>query len=203
MVGWYRVGHGYADGMQLLADLAAEILEAGQPERLTYREAFARYAKIDPYGQEPISAPQNLPPNADRDFIVDHLLTAEVEPRLGLDRPTILYNYPANQSALARVRPGNPPVAERFELYFHGIELANGYHELLDPTVLRERNERNNRLRAADGKYTLPEESRLLAAMEHGLPACSGCALGFDRLLMTLTGASTIQEVIAFPIDRA
>src|SRR5262249_33417780 len=125
------------------------------------------------------------------------------EPQLGRDRPTILYDYPASQSALARIRPGNPPVAERFELYYHGIELANGYHELLDPAALTQRNRENNHLRSADGKYTLPENSRLLEAMQHGLPACSGCALGFDRLVMVASGASTIQEVMAFPIDRA
>jgi lysyl-tRNA synthetase class 2 len=101
------------------------------------------------------------------------------------------------------VRPGQPPVAERFELYVNGIELANGYHELLDPVVLRQRNRDNNAARAADGRYTLPEESRLLSAMDHGLPACSGCALGFDRLMMVATGAKSIQEVMAFPIERA
>ena len=91
----------------------------------------------------------------------------------------------------------------RDRLYINGIELANGYHELLDATVLRERNRINNQERAADGKYTLPENSRLLDAMDHGLPACSGCALGFDRLVMVATGAQSIQEVMAFPIDRA
>ena len=88
-------------------------------------------------------------------------------------------------------------------LYVDGIELANGFHELLDPAVLRQRNQINNELRAADRKCTLPAESRLLAAMDHGLPACSGCALGFDRLVMVATGAKSIQEVLAFPIDRA
>jgi lysyl-tRNA synthetase class 2 len=114
-----------------------------------------------------------------------------------------VYDYPASQAALARVRPGDPPVAERFELYVRGIELANGYHELLDPAALRERNRANNLRRAADGKPALPEQSRLLAAMEHGLPPCSGCALGFDRLVMAATGAATIYEVLPFPIDRA
>lgn len=94
-------------------------------------------------------------------------------------------------------------MAERFELYVRGIELANGYHELLDPAVLRERNRVNNQLRQSDGKPVLPEESRLLAAMDQGLPACSGCALGFDRLVMAATGAKSIQEVLAFPISRA
>ncbi|MCE9524787.1 MAG: EF-P lysine aminoacylase GenX [Planctomycetales bacterium] len=194
MVEWYRVNDDYAAGMQLLADLAEEMLGLGTPERLTYREAFIRFAKVDPF--EPTSA-------ADHDLQLDLQLTQKVEPHLGQSRPTILYDYPASQSALARVREGNPPVAERFELYVRGIELANGYHELLDPAILRERNRLNNALRTSDGKQPLPEESLLLAAMDHGLPACSGCALGFDRLVMAATGAKTIQEVLAFPISRA
>jgi len=136
-------------------------------------------------------------------LILDDCLTSQIVPNLGHDQPTILHDYPASQSALARVRPGNPPVAERFELYYRGFELANGYHELLDPAVLRERNRTNNTERFADDKYLLPEESLLLAAMDHGLPACSGCALGFDRLVMAATGAKTIEEVLAFPIGRA
>jgi lysyl-tRNA synthetase class 2 len=191
MVEWYRVGDDYASGMQLLADLAEEILSLGAPERLTYREAFRRYAGVDPL------EPKHT------DLHLDLLLTQKVEPHLGQSRPTILYDYPASQSALARIREGNPPVAERFELYVRGIELANGYHELLDPAVLRARNTANNQLRRSDGKPVLPEESRLLAAMEHGLPPCSGCALGFDRLVMVATGASSIQEVMAFPIEGA
>jgi lysyl-tRNA synthetase class 2 len=139
----------------------------------------------------------------DRDSLIDIILLCLVEEHLGQARPAILYDYPASQSALARIRPGDPPVAERFELYVRGTELANGYHELLDPAVLRQRNRENNKLRAADGKYTLPEESRLLEAMEQGLPACSGCALGFDRLVMVATGARTVQEVMAFAVERA
>jgi len=203
MVEWYRVGDDYAAGMQLLADVAEEVLELGEPERLTYREAFLRYAKIDPFGELPAAIDLGLPAESDRGMVLDILLTRHVEPQLGRERPAILYDYPASQSALAKVREGNPPVAERFELYVKGIELANGYHELLDPAVLRRRNVENNRLRIDDSKYTLPEESRLLAAMDHGLPACCGCALGFDRLVMVATGATSIQEVMAFPIERA
>jgi elongation factor P--(R)-beta-lysine ligase len=194
MVEWYRVGDDYAAGMQFLADLAEEMLGMGAPERLTYREAFLRYAGVEPV--------VNIT-TTDHDLQLDILLTQQVEPHLGQSRPTILYDYPASQSALARVRDGNPPVAERFELYVRGMELANGYHELLDPAVLRERNRTNNLLRQSDGKPTLPTESRLLAGMDHGLPPCSGCALGFDRLVMAVTGAKTIQEVLAFPISRA
>ena len=203
MVEWYRVGDDYSAGMQLLGDLADEILGLGQPERVTYRDAFGRFAQLDPFVDLPDPSRLGLPSGADRDMVLDYLLTTRVDPHLGRERPAILYDYPASQAALARIRDENPPVAERFELYVRGMELANGYHELLDAATLRRRNHENNQRRTADRKYLLPEESRLLAAMQHGLPACCGCALGFDRLVMAATGASSIQDVMAFPIDRA
>jgi len=204
MVEWYRVDDDYEAGMRLLGELASAVFGCGEPERLAFREAFKRHAGIDPFGPlDGLALPPELPAGADRDVIIDYLHTTRIEPQLGRERPIILYDYPAAQSALARIRPGNPPVAERFELYYRGIELANGYHELLDSAALLERNRENNRLRVTDGKYRLPENSRLLKAMQHGLPSCSGCALGFDRLIMVATGVKTIQEVIAFPIDRA
>jgi lysyl-tRNA synthetase class 2 len=204
MVEWYRVGDDYASGMQLLADFADSILKRGRPERMTFRDAMLKHACVDPFNlEQALPALAELSAEASRDVVLDYLLTTRVEPKLGQDRPTILYDYPADQAALARVREENPPVAERFELYIDGIELANGYNELLDPSILRARNQANNALRAADGKYALPEESQLLAAMDHGLPACSGCALGFDRLVMVATGAKTISDVLAFPIARA
>lgn len=204
IVEWYRVGDDYATGMQLLSDLAELVFGEGPTKRISYREAFLQFAGFDPL-QPGATLPRRpgLPQDADRDLILDDYLTSQIEPQLGQDQPTILYDFPASQAALARIRPGEPPVAERFELYFRGIELANGYHELLDAAILRERNRQANSERLSDGKYPLPEDSRLLAAMDHGLPACSGCALGFDRLVMVATGAKSIQEVLAFPIDRA
>jgi elongation factor P--(R)-beta-lysine ligase len=130
-------------------------------------------------------------------------MVERIQPQLGVERPTLLYDYPASQAALARIRPQEPPVAERFELYVSGIELANGYHELLDPAELRARNARTNAQRIADGKPALPEHSRLLAAMDAGLPPAVGVALGFDRLVMLAAGAKSIAEVVAFPFDRA
>ena len=210
MVEWYRTGDDYQAGMQLLSDLAAEILDRGTPVRLSYQEAFRRYASVDPFdSHERLAAAvghiTGEEPNYDapRDALLDVLLVKRVEPQLGIAEPVILYDYPASQSALARVRPGDTPVAERFELYVDGIELANGYHELLDADVLRLRNQMNNRARQADGKPVLPEESRLLFAMENGLPPCSGTALGFDRLVMVATRAKSLRDVMAFPIDRA
>jgi lysyl-tRNA synthetase class 2 len=215
MIEWYRVGDTYPSGMDLLAELAEATLNRGPTERLTYAEAFDRHIGIDPHtadaarllsaiDEQKIDA-EGLDPT-DRDGLLDLLLTHRIEPHLGVARPTILYDYPASQSALAKVRddgPENPPVAERFELYVDSIELANGYHELTDPAELRRRNAAVNDQRAADGHARLPEESRLLSAMDAGLPESVGVALGFDRLLMAATGAKRLSQVIPFPFDRA
>jgi len=210
---WYRVGDGLAEGMRLLGELAESLLGRGPAETVTYGEAFAWHVGVDPHTASAadlaarvrsldIPSPASLGAD-DRDGWLDLLLSERVQPGLGHVRPVILYDYPASQAALARVRPGRPPVAERFELYVSGIELANGYHELVDPAVLRQRNAANNALRRGDGKPPLPEQSRLLAAMEAGLPEATGVALGFDRVVMLAAGASRIDEVIAFPFDRA
>jgi lysyl-tRNA synthetase class 2 len=213
MVEWYRAGDDLAAGMQLLDELSQVLLGRGPAERLSYAEAFARHVGIDPHeapatalraaaAQHRLTIPEGLDPQ-DRDLWLNLLLAELVEPNLGRGRPTLLYDYPASQAALARVRPGPPAVAERFELYIDGVELANGYHELLEAETLRARNRAANAARAAAGLPSLPEESRLLAAMEHGLPPCVGVALGFDRLAMIALGAQSIAEVMAFAGDRA
>lgn len=213
MVEWYRRGHDMVTGMQLLSDLADALLGRGQAELMTYQAAFERYAGVNPHSaqtsaladvarQRGVVIPESLSP-ADRDAWLNLLLVELVEPHLGRPRPMIIYDYPASQAALARVRPGPPAVAERFELYVDSIELANGYHELLDVEVLRQRNRENNCRRATQGKPVLPEESRLLAAMEAGLPACAGVAMGFDRVVMLAAGAKDLSAVMPFMFDRA
>lgn len=212
MLEWYRVGDDYGAGIDLLAALAGELLAAPRIDRVTYRQAFLDHLRLDPH-QAPIDelrrAAQQLathPPDYpadDRDSWLNFLLAVGVEPHLGVERPVILCDYPASQAALAQVRPDDPPVAERFELYVRGIELANGYHELLDPATLRRRNVVQNDQRAADGRPRLPESSRLLSAMEAGLPACCGVALGFDRLVLIAAGATRLSEVMAFTHERA
>jgi len=213
MVEWYRVGDSTETGMALLSELAGEMLATDRVSQISYREAFLRHVGIDPHAASAseleaaatnlgIAIPSDMP-CGDRDEWLNLLLATLVEPKLGVAAPEILYDYPASQAALAQVRNDNPPVAERFELYVNGVELANGYHELLDPSVLRERNQRTNLLRQADGKLPLRGDSRLLEAMEHGLPSCVGVALGFDRLVMVAAGANCLSKVMAFPIDRA
>jgi len=213
MVEWYRAGHGLDEGMQLTSDLCDALLKRGPAERISYREAFQQHVGVDPHTADTealvsavercgVVAPVSLS-SEDRDGWLDLLLTERVRPHLGQKRPTILYDYPATEAALARVRADEPPVAERFELFVSGIELANGYHELLDPAELQRRNARANAQRQADGKPPLPEQSRLLAAMQSGLPAAVGVSLGFDRLVMLAAGAKSLSEVLAFPFDRA
>lgn len=212
IVEWYRVGDGYEDGMRLLEELAVSLLERGPAERVSYREAFIRFANFDPFS---LDAPRlaslirsrslAVPdyPDDDRDSWLNYALAEWVEPCLGSDRPTILYDYPASQAALAQVRGGDPPLAERFELYVDGVELANGYHELLDVAAFNNRTSLNRQARSAEGKPDLPASPRFEAAMARGLPACAGVALGFDRLVMVAVGASDLSAVIAFPDDRA
>ena len=217
LVEWYRKGDDYTAGMQFLSDLCEALLGRGPAERITYRQAFVAHVSIDPLTAgtteiaevvrrsvpEAAAAFDASAQPADRDAWLDLLLTSLVERHLGFTRPTILCDYPPSQAALAQVRADDPPIAERFELYVDGLELANGYHELLDAETLRLRNEENNQLRAVDGKPTLPSESRLLSAMRHGLPPCTGCALGFDRIVMLAAGKRDIAEVLPFPIERA
>ena len=213
MLEFYRPGDDLERGMQLLDDLQAEILGRGPASRMTYCEAFQRFLGLDPLTasvsemaevarREKMVIPEgfDFSESANRDDWLDFLLGERIQPELGVEAPLILYDYPATQAALAVARGD---VAERFELYVDGIELANGYHELCDPAELRRRNAETNALRAADGKETLPEESRLLAAMDQGLPNCAGTAVGLDRLVMLALGASSLEEILAFPFRVA
>ena len=212
LVEWYRRGDRMADGIQLLCELVDCLLDCGQAERLSYRDALHRYAGVDPFAADVallrqaaqaagIAIPHEM--GVDRDGWLDLLFVERVMPNLGAERPVIVYDYPPSQAALARLRDEDPPVAERFELFLRGVELANGYHELLDGDELRRRNRQMNVLRQADGRRALPEDSRLLDAMDAGLPPCTGVALGFDRLVMLAAGATSIDEVLAFPFERA
>jgi len=123
-----------------------------------------------------------------------------VGPALGRERLSFVFDYPASQAALARVRGR---VASRFEAYLDGIELANGFHELAAADEQRARFEADLIDRTKRSLPTMPIDERLLSALKHGLPECAGVALGFDRLVMCAIGAKHIDEVIAFPFDRA
>lgn len=214
---WYRPGLDHHALMDEVAELMRELLPQTLPndeiQRLTYAEAFQHFAQIDPHAATAakLSAcadSHGIPPVAglgdDIDAWRDLLLTHVVEPQLkGL---VFIYDYPASQASLAKIRKGTdaaPAVAERFELYCNGVELANGFHELLDAKEQRARFLAENEQRNSAGRVEIPVDEYLLAAMEQGLPPCAGVALGIDRLVMIATNSQTISEVMAFPLDRA
>lgn len=221
MIEWYRTDVDHLAQMQVVEDLVHAVgqLTAAPRSfprpfrRTTYHEAFQKTLGINPFEIEleklpEVAAEQGIvPPSSlslqDRDGWLNLLLAFSVEPHLGKEVPEFLYDYPASQSALAQTRLHPWPVAERFELYCNGIELCNGYHELLDAKELRRRNALQSAIRRREGLPELPVDSRLLTAMDHGLPPSAGVALGFDRLVMLLGGYSSIDEIIPFPFERA
>lgn len=211
MVEWYRVGDDMQAGIALLAEVAATLfdLDAADPasiDRCSYSAAFEQSLNAHPlessYEQlcTLAGALREVGKSDSRDDLLNLLWSHHVEPALGKERPVVIYDYPASQAALAKTRG---EVAERFELYARGVELANGYHELTDAAELRRRNQHLNDLRAASGKRRLREDSRLLEAMQVGLPACAGVALGFDRAVMVAAGKSRLDEVMPFPDANA
>ena len=212
MVEWYQVGDDMAAGVAFVAELVRTVLAGQRAEVITFQQAFNTYAAIDPLidtVQElsTIATSQELGVAADwsddRDTWLDLLFSELIQPRLGLEKPTIVTHYPASQSALAKIAESDTRTAERFELFVRGVELANGYHELLNPAELMIRNDQTEAKRRELGRPSLPVNSRLIQAMQSGIPACSGCALGLDRLIMVATNAKAIDEVLAFPIERA
>lgn len=136
---------------------------------------------------------------SDRDDLLNLLLAECIEPELGKDRPEFLTDYPISQAALAEANAADPHTACRFELYWNGLELCNGYQEMTDSDELQRRDQMQNSSRTVHDVQPLPGAKRMMAAMESGLPQCSGVALGFDRLVMCLTSAQSIAQVIPFP----
>lgn len=211
---WYRVGFDHHRLLNEVAELVARVLTgrlSGPPVLLSYRDAFRRYLGIDPLTADTAElracaevqgvAPSGQFGPADPDPWRDLLLSVCIEPQLPPDRLVFLYDYPASQAALARIRPGVPPLAERFELYCGGLELANGFHELADPVEQRRRFEHDNQRRLAQGLAPVPLDEHLLAALAE-LPDCAGVALGVERLLMLAAGAKRLDEVLSFPFER-
>lgn len=213
---WYRTGFDHLDLMdeveQLLTAVLADIAPLDSVHHWTYRELFLQFAGIDPFAVLPGELQARLAsgfgitpvglPEDDLDCWLDLMMTHVIEPELGTGL-VFVRDYPASQAALARLRPGTPPVAARFEAYLNGVELANGFYELADAAEQRARFE-NDLERRRYGKQTgIAMDERLLSALEYGLPDCAGVALGVDRLLMIASGAKCLRDVIAFPFDSA
>jgi lysyl-tRNA synthetase class 2 len=214
MIEWYRLGFNDAALMDEVEALVAQLLAPQRhfeaAERLSYSAALERHAGVDAHrsSDAELSAAAQAhgivcDAQLDRDAKLDLLMGLIVGPKLGRERPCFICDYPASQAALARVKPGLPAVAARFELYLDGVELANGFHELQDAAEQRRRFNQDLKVRAERGLALRPLDERLLAALEAGLPECAGVALGFDRLAALALNADTLAGALAFTIEGA
>jgi lysyl-tRNA synthetase class 2 len=211
---WYRLGFDDARLMDEVEALVGELLlphrAIERAERLSYAAALERHAGVDAHASGEAELADAAVRHGiecgaalDRDARLDLLMGLVVGPQLGRGRPCFVVDYPASQAALARLKPGVPTVAARFELYLDGLELANGFHELGDEAEQRARFTADLRLRRARGQAETPLDERFLAALEAGMPECAGVALGFDRLVAVALGAQRLTDVVAFGIEKA
>jgi lysyl-tRNA synthetase class 2 len=211
MLEWYRPGFDAAALQDEVASLLGDVASARRCERRSYASLFEEVLALDPHRADldAVNAAiarsgldATAPADVDEGLLI--LFGHAIERGLAdAPDPTIVYDYPRGQAALARVRPGDPPVAERFEVYWRGLELANGFHELGDAREQADRFERDRAERRRRGLPAPAADERFLAALDAGLPDCAGVALGVDRLLMVILGARSIDEVLAFPLERA
>lgn len=203
MLEWYRPGYDHHQLMDEVADLFNALGIAMGGNGLSYREAFVLHAGVDPFEDSVETLKRRFPMEAqetERDFWLDVLMSHVVGPKLGLDGPEFLYDFPASQAALARVEDG---VAQRFELFWNGIELANGFHELTDAAEQKQRFKADQKWRCEQQRPVPPYDKNLIAALEAGLPGCAGVALGLDRLLMLKLGLPDLSSSLAFDAARA
>ncbi len=200
---WYRVGFDHHRLITEVAELAQAVLGRRPVVRLTYRDAFVRYAGVDPLADSEGALQAALQYQGihvhgaapGRDEALDLLLSHTVGPALGQGTLTFLEGFPASQAALARLDDGDPRTARRFELFVDGLEIANGYHELTDPAAQRARFEAEQAERRRNGQPVHELDERLLSALEQGVPDCAGVALGVGRLFAVAMGAESLHEV--------
>ena len=212
MLEWYRPGFTHLQLIEEIDGFLQTILNCPPARQISYQTLFEIFCE----GINPHTAPIEILQSCleryqltgilesgeqDRDQYLFLLLAHVIEPQLAkLQQPVVVYDFPVSQAALART---NGNIAERFEVYFRGVELANGFHELCDRKIQEKRFEQDNEKRQAKGLSTVAIDTRLLAALDHGLPPCSGVALGIDRLIALALNKTSIQGVLTFPIDNA
>lgn len=211
MLEWYRPGFTHNELMDEMDELLKLILPVKASDRLTYQQVFENFLGINPHEvsveelmdcakKNKINIAETL---TSRDNWLNLLMSHLIEPEFSKKNPIFIYDFPASQAALSKIRPGHPALASRFELYYKGIELANGFHELLDAREQQQRFEANIRYRELHQLPNIDIDKNFIAALEHGLPDCAGVALGIDRLIMLALGVNSVKEVMSFYIKNA
>lgn len=205
---WYRINFNHHQLMDEMEQFLHFVLNAAPAQRITYRELFLQHLGVDPFGEtnelKKIALAKGLDANLtnDHDTWLQLLLTHFIEPNLKQKQPVFVYDFPASQAMLAKINPDNPKVAERFEVYFKGMELANGFHELNDAKEQRQRFAEENKKRTQLNLPIIPLDENFLEVLVH-LPPCAGVAVGIDRLIMLAAQTNALSAIIPFPIDRA
>ncbi|MCI0381773.1 MAG: EF-P lysine aminoacylase GenX [Chlamydiae bacterium] len=210
MVEWYRLNISLETLIQETLSFIRLFLPDLHATSMTYCEAFEEYAKINPFKakvRELIKIAESHEihlsdemRHSDKDSLLNLIMSLVIEPHLGKDCLCVITDYPASQAALSQIKKTQEfPVAERFEVYYNGFELANGYHELLDEEEQRKRLIAENEKRISHGKDLLPIDEEFLAALKIGLPDCCGVAAGFDRLMMVKHQKESLSEILPFP----
>lgn len=212
MLEWYRLGYNLRQLMDEVSDLFQTILECPPAQRISYKEVFASL-NLDPFSasiadckciaQEFGMELSESILNSSKDTWLQLLFSLFIEPHLGFDAPVFVYDFPASQASLARLHPEFPELAMRVEVFINGMELGNGFDELQDAQLQKERFEQDNTLRKGLGLKEKPIDAHLLNALHHGLPQCSGIAIGIDRLIMCALKKNRIEEVVTFDWPRA
>ncbi|BBC40722.1 elongation factor P--(R)-beta-lysine ligase [Photobacterium damselae subsp. piscicida] len=212
MLEWYRPGFDHHQLMDEMDELLQLILGCQQAERMSYQQAFLNVLGVCPLEGSMLELKQAAAklglsdiaePEEDRDTLLQLLFSIGIEGKIGQEVPAFVYDFPASQAALAQINPTDNRVAERFEVYFKGIELANGFHELANGDEQLIRFEADNHKRIEMGLEPQPIDMNLVNALRAGFPDCAGVALGIDRLIMLALGLKHIDQVTAFPVDIA
>jgi lysyl-tRNA synthetase class 2 len=216
MLEWYRVGFILPQLMDEIAELIAGLF-SDQPlqetQRTSYQDVFSSFTGLNPLvfsyqdycafaGESGLSEAVAIC-GYDHGLWLDFIFSHQVQPHLGGNALCLVYGYPACQSSLARISAHCSLITERVELFINGIELGNGYCELVDADEQNQRFDKELAVRQQQNSPVAVKDKRLISALESGLPECSGVAIGLDRLLMLLSGSSSIDEVLSFPIHRA
>lgn len=212
MAEWYDVDANLIDGLELLDNLLMRLLGAERAERIRFEDAFRIPTGLELFETKPADLGRwavqhglvdSEKWSTDWDDWVNLIFSRCVQHTLGMQTPVLVTHFPASQAALARVCESDTRTAERYEAFYRGVELANGYHELMDADQFEARTILANTQREADGKKSLPVQNRLLDAMRSGMPNSCGCALGFDRVIMLACNAGSLDEVISFVAETA
>jgi lysyl-tRNA synthetase class 2 len=212
MAEWYELDADFDQGLTTLDLLCQTLLSTRPATRMTFADAWFFHTGLDLWRADrakmaALSIKRGFVASEswshDWDDWVNLIFSLLVQPNLGWEKPVLVTHFPASQAALARLDPSDPRTAQRYELFYRGVELANGYHELLENRELEARAQTANEQRIRDGKFPLPLDNPLLEAMKHGLPPSCGCALGFDRVVMLACNANRLEEVLAFTSQNA